>query len=140
MPASPDGNDLKGAAERPDETSRRIVRASLRGERCVLPQDSVALRAGVAKRRVFAHHCHAFPQAHQPGHFERAGGEVDGRLAETAIADARIVMHRFQRVPVLATLAIQATLLDVDAQSGDPAPDRSQEAAIAPTTLHVRTR
>jgi hypothetical protein len=49
-------------------------------------------------------------------------------------------MHRFQRVPVLAALAIQATLLDVDAQSGDPAPDRSQEAAIAPTTLHVRTR
>lgn len=90
-------------------------------ERCAQPklQVSVALRSPASMGQVFAHHGYALAQADQLGHFERVCGQVNCRLAETAIADARIVMYRFQRVPVLAALAIQATLLDVDAQSGD---------------------
>ena len=65
---------------------------------------------------------------------------MHGGLAAGAIANARIVVHRLQRIPELTASPIEAASFNVDAQSGDRGHRIFQAAATTSMTLQVRTR
>ena len=59
------------------------------------------------------------PHSHEFVQFAFTFRQMHGGLAAGAIANARIVVHRLQRIPELTASPIEAASFNVDAQSGD---------------------
>jgi len=77
------------------------------------------LRYPVGKRCFLAHQRDVPAHSHEFVQFAFTFRQMHGGLAAGAIANARIVVHRLQRIPELTASPIEAASFNVDAQSGD---------------------
>ena len=97
----------------PASAFRRLLRCS------DYEKYSVVLRYWGSKRYFRAHQRDVPAHSDEFVQFAFAFRQMHGGLAAAAIANAWIAMHRFQRIPALATPTSQAASFNVDAQPGD---------------------
>ena len=94
-----------------------VARASAgRGLRLLALVRTLTGYQAVALARVFSSDSHALAHARKLEHLGLMLDQVHCRLTQAAIADARIVPHRFQRFPALAAGPVQAAVFNRNSQ------------------------